>query len=90
MVYEVPECWNTEVLLLIGTQHSATPSLQDSMSSSDHFVRSRQYIRWNGHADLFGRLQTDHQFKPGRLLDRKIGWLKLRLRRWRHGVVLGA
>src|SRR5258708_5728154 len=41
----------------------------------DHFVRSRQHIRWNRQADLLGGFQIDHQLKLCRPLDRQVTWL---------------
>jgi hypothetical protein len=39
----------------------------------DHFIRSIQQGLRDRHADLLGRFQIDHQLKPLRLLDRKVG-----------------
>jgi hypothetical protein len=54
------------------------PTLHDShyfMFSFDHLIRSRQHIRRNRQADLFGRFQVDHQLKLRRLLDGDVGGL---------------
>src|SRR6476620_8555256 len=51
-------------MLLSGvTQHSMTPPLHHSMSSSDHPVCSRQHIRRNCEANLLGSFQVDDHFK---------------------------
>jgi hypothetical protein len=44
-------------------------------NSSNHPIRSGQYVRWNRHAGLFCRLQIDHQLKLGRLLNRQVARL---------------
>src|SRR5262245_35176937 len=36
--------------------------------SANHLVRSRQHVRWNRQADLFGGFQVDNKFKLCRLL----------------------
>src|SRR5215510_12754387 len=41
----------------------------------DHFISSRQDIRWNGQADLLRRFQVDDKLKLRRLLDWEIGWV---------------
>ena len=40
--------------------------------SFNYFIRTRQHVRRNRQADLFGRLQIDHEFKLRRLLYRKV------------------
>src|SRR5262245_65955203 len=45
------------------------------LPSLDHFVRSRQHIRWDCETDLLGGLQIDDELKSLRLLDRQIGGL---------------
>jgi hypothetical protein len=41
----------------------------------NHLVRSRQDVRRNGQADLFGCFEIDHELELGRLLDRQVGRL---------------
>ena|SRR5437870_2216998 len=43
--------------------------------SSDDFVGSSQDVGRNRKSDLLCRFQVDHQLKPRRLLDRKVGGL---------------
>jgi hypothetical protein len=42
-------------------------------ASLDHLVRPRQHIRRNREADLFSRLEIDHQLELPRLLNGQIG-----------------
>ena len=43
----------------------------------DHLVGAGQQRSWNVEADLFRGLEVPHQFEPGRLFDRQVGWLFL-------------
>ena len=45
------------------------------MALLDHFIRPRQHVGWNRHADLLGGVQVDHQFELCRLFNGKIGGL---------------
>src|SRR6476620_11121849 len=41
---------------------------------SDHFIRPRQHVGWNRHADLLRGLEVDDELKLCRLLHRQVGW----------------
>src|SRR5215471_5525975 len=43
--------------------------------SSNNLIRSRQHVRRNRQADLFGGFKIDHKLKLHWLLHREIGWL---------------
>ena len=41
-------------------------------TSLDHSIRSRQHVRRNRQADIFGRFQIDHELELCRLLHRQV------------------
>ena len=52
-----------------------TPLLHHSVFSFDHLIRSRQQVGRNRHADLFRRLEINHQLDLHRLFGREISGL---------------
>src|SRR5215470_9396729 len=46
-----------------------------SLSSSNHFIRPRQYFDWNCQTNLFCRLEVNDDFKLRRLLHGQIAGL---------------
>jgi hypothetical protein len=42
---------------------------------SNHLIGAGEKRGWNVDAEIFRRLEIDHQFELGGLHDRKLGWL---------------
>jgi hypothetical protein len=60
-------------IALEGRRNQFNPSIAACLF--DHFIRSRQHVRWNRQADLLCRLEVDYKLELGWLLDGEIGGL---------------
>ena len=51
------------------------PNSEVSGKLLDHLVGADQQRSWDIDANFFRSLEVHHQFEPGRLFDRQVGWL---------------